>query len=430
MARARGANAILALAYAGSYGAVPATGFKKLPFVTCDLGDAQGLIESDVLGNGREPQTPGQDVINNEGTAQVPVDLRAFGYWLKLLFGAPTTAAGIAATGSLTFDAQPAEDSTITINGTEFTFTASPASGTDIAIGATLAATVQNAVRALNASADSDVAEASYQANLDLTAILVTHATPGAGGNAFTLAAGSSPDSNATVSAATLAGGADTGRYRHTFVSGALALPDAAIEIGHPDVPTFAVNYGVMANTLAIALQRSGHLNATLGLIAQGERAPTTSTATDSPSDIPLERFSQFTGAIYRDAVPLAEVVSANLAFSNGLDKVEVIREDGRIAGADPGMMSGTGNLVTRFRDRVLHDLAANGVPVELVFGWKIGTKGRLTFTYHRAHLPRPKTPITGPGGIQASFDYQASEDPALQRLLTVVLENDVASYA
>ena len=45
------------------------------------------------------------------------------------------------------------------------------------------------------------------------------------------------------------------------------------------------------------------------------------------------------------------------------------------------------------------------------------------------AWLPRPKLPITGPNGIQASFSWQASEHPTLGKTCTVTLVNDVSAY-
>ena len=172
MARARGANAVMAVAFETTYGTPPASGFHKLPFVSSGLGDEQNLIESDLLGLVREPLPPSRDVVNNEGDVVVPVDLRNFGYWLKLLFGAPTTT-GIA------------------------------------------------------------------------------------------------PD------------------YVHTFISGAPALPSMAIEIGLPEVPSYGMNVGARANTMRIQMQRSGLLNATMSLIAQGEsKAGSSGAGTPSSSAV------------------------------------------------------------------------------------------------------------------------------------------------
>ena len=91
MGRARGANAKIVGAFETTYGTPPASGFMPLPFVRSTLGPEQGLVEDDLLGNGREKYDPTLDVVVNDGQVVVPVDLRNFGHWLKLLLGAPTT---------------------------------------------------------------------------------------------------------------------------------------------------------------------------------------------------------------------------------------------------------------------------------------------------------------------------------------------------
>ncbi len=312
MARARGANAIMAAAFETTYGTPPASGYKKLPFVSSALGEEQNLIESDLLGLGREPLPPSKDVANNEGDVVVPVDLRNFGYWLKLLLGAPTT------TG--------------------------------------------------------------------------------------------------------------TGPYTHTYVSGALALPSMAIEIGLPDVPSYGMNFGVRANAMTIQMQRSGLLNATMGLIAQGETRSASSGA-GTPSEAAIERFSQGLGEIKRNGVALGNIVSAELTYSNNLDKVEVIRPDGRIEDAEPAMVAANGNVVVRFADTTLLDQAIDGTACELSFGWEIDADRSLLFTLHEVYLPRPKLSVSGPGGVQATFAFQAANDSTLQKTMTVVLVNDVPTY-
>ena len=91
MGRARGANALMALAFESTYGTAPASGFTQMGFVSSDLGTSQGLVADDELGKGRDPLDPTQDVIENLGGVTIPVGLEHFGIWLKLLLGAPTT---------------------------------------------------------------------------------------------------------------------------------------------------------------------------------------------------------------------------------------------------------------------------------------------------------------------------------------------------
>lgn len=430
MARARGANALMALAFETTYGVAPASNFFQMPFANDDLGDEQGLVASDLLGYGRDPLAPALDVIKNEGTIGVPVDLRNFGQWLKLHFGAPTTTAGLAPTGSYTFSAQPTTGSKITIGGTDVSFVTSGATGNQINLGATLLDTLTSLVIFLNSSADANLSAASYTLDIAGNKVNIEHKTIGTAGNSFTITAGTTPAPNATASGATLAGGAATGAYNHVFASGLLVLPSASIEVGNPDVPSYGMNVGVVSDKIAINLQRSGLLNATISYIAQGESARTTTTGAGTPTALPFTRFSQFIGQVTRAGVPLGDLVSGNFTVANNYDKIEVIRQDGKIAGADPGQSSYTGQAVVRFKDVILRTLATNGTPIDLTYSWRISQTQRLSFVFHEVYLPRPNMSRTGPGGIQETYEWQGARNAAKGRACTVTLVNDVTTYA
>ncbi|MFG1262359.1 phage tail tube protein [Xanthobacter aminoxidans] len=311
MARAVGARSQFAAAFETTYGTAPGSGFLKLPFVSTTLSSEQGLIESDLLGLGRDPADPIRDVINADGDVVVPVDLRNFGNWLKLLLGAPTSAGA-------------------------------------------------------------------------------------------------------------------AGAYTHTFGSGGWTLPSLSAEIGTPEVPSYAMVSGIRANTMAIQIQRSGAASATIGCIAQGE-ALATSSAAGTPTEATLDRFNQFQAAVKKDGVALGNVTAASLSYSNNLDRVETIRNDGKIDGADPGMATLTGSLDVRFADTTLLDAATGFTSMELEFSWTISSTKKLVLTAHKVFLPKPRRSISGPGGIQASFAWQAAKGAS--RMLTAVLSNDVATY-
>jgi hypothetical protein len=313
MARAYGANAQLLGKFETVYGTPPSGNYIKFPFVSSDLGSEQGLIASDLLGQGRDPSQPIRDVIRVEGNVVVPVDLRNFGHWLKALFGAPTT------TG--------------------------------------------------------------------------------------------------------------TGPYTHTFVSGAASLPSLALEVGMPEVPIFFTESGVRVNSAQLSFARSGAANATLNCIAQGESDATT-TGGGTPTTATLTRFNQFQGSIKKDGLQLGNVTGAQLTYTNNLERIETIRSDGKIDGADPTIAALTGNIEVRFADTALIDAATDNTPMELAFAYIIDADKSLTFTAHEVYLPKPKLAISGPGGVQATFDWQAAKATSPARMLTVVLKNDVASYA
>jgi len=114
------------------------------------------------------------------------------------------TLASVSATGSIVFVSNPSNGDTITMNGSAFTFRTLPTLTTEIQIGASLSATLGNAVTVLNASTDANVNVATY--SNDALTLFIVYDTPGTGGNAYTLAAGV-----ATPSGANLTGGTATG---------------------------------------------------------------------------------------------------------------------------------------------------------------------------------------------------------------------------
>jgi len=313
MARAQGARAQLALAFESVYGTPPTPpAFWRIPFASSTLGSEQPLLNSELLGYGRDPLPPVKDVENADGDIVVPIDLHAFGIWLKAAFGAPTT------TGS--------------------------------------------------------------------------------------------------------------GPYSHEFRSGGWSIPSMAIEAGNPEVPSYRMVFGAVLNTISWEMRRSGLLTATVGLIAQGEAAAASSAA-GTLAGIEVKRFGQFNGAIQRNGAPLGNIVSAQVTYSNNLDRIETIRNDGRIEGADPTIAALSGRIDVRFADETLLDQAIDGDPAELKFRFVRGVGESFELVAHAVYLPKPRLPIQGPAGVQATFEWQAARDAVAGRMCTATLVNDVPDY-
>ena len=312
MPRAQGARSQLAAAFETTYGTAPASGFFQMPFARSSLGAEQPLLNSELLGYGRDPLAPVKDAVTADGDIEIPIDAEAIGFWLKAAFGAPTT--------------------TGTTNKT------------------------------------------------------------------------------------------------HTFKSGSWSLPSMAIEVALPEIPRFAMYTGCVLDELSWSMQRSGLLTATAKLVAQGENVAT-ATAAGTPTAWNLQRFGHFNGSILRNGSSLGNIVSADVSYKNNLDRIETIRSDGKIDGADPSMAELTGRIDVRFADTVLMDQAIAGGSASLVFAWTISSTVSLKLTAHKVYLPRPRVEIQGPQGIQASFDWQAAYDSVAGQMCTVELKNQVAGY-
>jgi hypothetical protein len=218
------------------------------------------------------------------------------------------------------------------------------------------------------------------------------------------------------------------GPWTHEFRSGSWTLPSMAIETAMPEVPRFAMYSGCVLDQISWQLQRSGLLTATARLVAQGEAVATTSAA-GTPADLALKRFGHFNGSITRNGSALGNVVSAEITYANNLDRIETIRSDGRIDGADPSIAALTGRVEVRFADSTLVNQAIAGDPCELEFAYALPSGESFTFTAHAVYLPRPRIEIAGPQGVQATFDWQAARDATLGRMCTATLVNDRETY-
>lgn len=314
MPRAIGANSRLLMQPEATYGTVPGGNWKRLPFLSCDLGAEQPLLDADVIGLGgnRDAAAPFLDTVTVAGSAVVPVDLVNIGHWLRLLLGAPATT-------------------------------------------------------------------------------------------------GTAPN------------------FTHAFGSGAATLPSNSAEVGYPDVPSYDLCTGVRADTLEIDFSPSGAATATFGLMGQGSVRGTTS-AGGTPTTGAYTAFNKAQGSIARGGTALAQVTGAKLNFSNGVETVRTIRADRKVEGQDPGIARATGQVTVRFADTVLLAQAQNAQATSFDFAYAIDANRSLTFSLHEVYLALAKTPIEGPGGIEAAFDFRAAFSATATRMMTVALKNQTAA--
>jgi len=222
-----------------------------------------------------------------------------------------------------------------------------------------------------------------------------------------------------------------TGPYTHVWQSGGEVIPSFTVEIGHPQLatPVFFRHAGVTMESLAFDMGTDGPANGKVALVAQGETSATTTIDAAPLAAYAPGRFSRGLGYIKKGGVQLASVTAGSLLFSNTLERVRTIRPDGRIDGADPTIAACSGSMTVRFDGTTLVAEAASGAPLALEYGFTTAGTSSLRFEMPRVFLPKPKYAITGPGGIEAGYDWRAAHDAATSTMLKVTLVNDVAGY-
>ncbi|MDU4960935.1 MAG: phage tail tube protein [Sporomusaceae bacterium] len=92
MARAKGINSRLVLAYEAAYGQTPAlaAGY-NMPFNQSKIAISQKLIDSTTIRGRRDKEQPALGTIDVSGSVAAPIDQVGFGYWLRAMFGNPLT---------------------------------------------------------------------------------------------------------------------------------------------------------------------------------------------------------------------------------------------------------------------------------------------------------------------------------------------------
>ena len=95
----------------------------------------------------------------------------------------------------------------------------------------------------------------------------------------------------------------------------------------------------------------------------------------------------------------------------------------------DRSLIPAANRVEVRFADQTLVTQAINGDPCELEFAYVLPSGESFTFTVHAVYLPRPRIEISGPQGVQATFDWQAARDSVVGRMCTATLINDIEEY-
>ncbi len=354
------------------------------------------------------------------------MDVRYFGYILKGIFGDPTTT-DTKASGTIQFSGEPSNGDTLTLgpSGSEatWTFVSGVPSGNETQIQGTLAATLTQLVSDLNGSADTTVDDCTYDESGGDT-LTIEYDVVGTGGNTWGIAA--SITAGATLSGSTLLGGG----YSHAFTSGG-SVPSMTFEVGHPALPTpkYFRHTGTVLGGFSFPLSRGGPADAEINLIAQQE-AEAGSTIDGAADTQVFGQFMNASAGITKNATTFAAVVGGNFEFSNNLDAVKTIRDDGLIDEVQAQDTMAKGAVEVRFGpDTGVDSDALTQTPAALSLTFTTGDGWTMSVDLPRVFFPRRPKSVDGPGGIQANYEFEGERDDTAGYTCRVTLVNDVATY-
>lgn len=219
-----------------------------------------------------------------------------------------------------------------------------------------------------------------------------------------------------------------TSDFTHVFKTEALTLPFFSAEVGHPKVPAYHMNTGISVTALEWSWARSGVPQMTVTCLSRDETVAG-STGGGSPAEYAYTPLNQYQGSLKRGGVAMGNIVSANMRVDNGSYPVENIRPDGLLDGVDPGPVSASGSVTVRYANRDFAELAQDGTAVDLEFGWVVDADTSLLIRMPEVYLPRVKHPVSGPAGVQATYNFTAAYNQGATATVSATLKNQVSAY-
>ena len=110
------------------------------------------------------------------------------------------------------------------------------------------------------------------------------------------------------------------------------------------------------------------------------------------------------------------------------MEAVHTIRADRRVEGVDPGIARCTGQITVRFENITLLAQAQAGISAEFALAFTIDANRSLAITLHKVYLALAMTPIEGPAGVEANFDFRAAFNATATQMMTAVPRNQQAA--
>lgn len=223
-----------------------------------------------------------------------------------------------------------------------------------------------------------------------------------------------------------------SGNFTHVWKSGKFGLPVSTLEMQTPRADRskrIDQFIDLMANTMQLSYATGGVERATFGLIgADVKKLTATGAGTPTAPPPPGTRLLRKARVITLDGNNAARIVGGSVTYSNNLEPQNYLKN--KVQEVDEGLASLTGSVDLRYDTDSLMDKAENGTAVGLVNVWDISATKSLTIAANTLRLQRTGLPISGPTGIQQSFQLRGEKTLADGAMLMVTLKNQTGSYA
>lgn len=221
------------------------------------------------------------------------------------------------------------------------------------------------------------------------------------------------------------------GTWTHVFTAGA-DVPSLTFELGHTNLasPKYYRRLGAKLGDFRVELSREGYAKATMAVLAQNETLEAATLEAD-PDTYTRRKIMGRHASVLVDGVG-KPMTGGSLAYSNNLEGIEALRNDGLIEAADETERTAEGTLEMRLStDDTLLDAIEAETPLPLTIAHTLpGSPAQsVTWAFPRVFYSLKTPPVQGPGGVAATVNWRASSTGE-PHLVEVTLVNEVEDYS
>ncbi|MCV0429223.1 MAG: hypothetical protein K5905_27550 [Roseibium sp.] len=221
------------------------------------------------------------------------------------------------------------------------------------------------------------------------------------------------------------------GPYTHVFTSGKEVLPYRTIEVEKRAGAAFFQNVGYLASAFSFDTARgAGFRQATISLVGRSQNKLAATGGGVPVAQLALGQVPASTGLMRINSVDAANFLGGSFNYQNNPTPDESMTSDEYLAGytLDEDATLGGSNRV-RYVNDAYYDIMAAGDPVALELEFEISATAKMLFAMPAVRFERaPFAPISGPGGLEAEFNWRAEQTDSAP-MLTVTVTNQIAAY-
>lgn len=220
--------------------------------------------------------------------------------------------------------------------------------------------------------------------------------------------------------------------FTHAFTSGSELLPTATVEFKHRS-NQMTQHVGLAAREMTVDLaDQAGSQRISMALIGK-KRNPLTAAGIGTPSALgAVSPFLMNESQVLMDGSALGYVTGAKFTYRTGLEVDRYCDGDpfaAAIARSEDASLDG--EFSVRFvsgNTQSLEAIADANQDKSLEFLWSKSATKSLSFLFNQVNLEPSGEPIEGPGWMQGTFRFVASQSAAAA-MWVATLKNQTASY-